>query len=171
MLAEAMSLAGASFAEIQRIGVTVGPGSFTGLRVGLAFAKGLAIALGVPCVGVSSLQALAASVPDAEVLAAIDAKRGQLYLQLFSSGAPESPAEAVLLEQAAAWVRGRRRPGRLVAVGSGAPLIQPLLGEGPGRPIAAPDPLAVARLAGAAPEPSGPPRPLYLRAPDARLPA
>ena len=54
--------AGVAFADLDRIGVTVGPGSFTGLRVGLAFAKGLATALSIPCVGVTTLEAMAYGV-------------------------------------------------------------------------------------------------------------
>jgi tRNA threonylcarbamoyladenosine biosynthesis protein TsaB len=169
LVAEALAASGADLAAVGRIGVTVGPGSFTGLRVGLAFAKGLAIARGVPCVGVTTLEALAASVEGDEVLAAIDARRGQVYLQLFASGAPSGDPEAVLLADAGGWLERRgARPG-LTIVGSGAPLLDSLAGRTV--ELAAPDPLAIARLAMGAPEPGGMPAPLYLRAPDARLPA
>src|SRR5579872_7102287 len=65
MVREAMEAAGLPFSSLDRVGVTVGPGSFTGLRVGLAFAKGLGLALAKPCVGVGTLEALAASAPGA----------------------------------------------------------------------------------------------------------
>src|SRR5262249_58733765 len=63
MAQAAMAEAGLAFDRLARIGATVGPGSFTGLRVGVAFAKGLASALSVPAVGVGSLEALAAAAP------------------------------------------------------------------------------------------------------------
>ena len=169
MVAEAMTQADAAFPELGGIGVTIGPGSFTGLRVGLAFAKGLAIALGVPCVGVGVLEALAAST-DARgrVLAAIDAKRDQAYLQMFENGAASSEAEAVLLAEVPAWLERRGGPQGLSVIGSAAPLV---LGAARAIAVAAPAPVAIARLAARAPTPSAPPRPIYLRAPDARLPA
>jgi tRNA threonylcarbamoyladenosine biosynthesis protein TsaB len=169
LVAEALAASGADLGAVGRIGVTTGPGSFTGLRVGLAFAKGLAIARGVPCVGVTTLQALAASVEGEEVLAAIDAKRDQVYLQLFASGAPAGDPEAVALADTGAWLE-RRGAGRgLTVVGSGAPLLAGLTGRSV--ELAAPDPVAIARLAMSAPDPAVMPAPLYLRAPDARLPA
>ena len=63
MVNEVMGQSGLRFEDLDRIGVTVGPGSFTGLRVGVAFAKGLAAALGKPCVGVETLEALVAEEP------------------------------------------------------------------------------------------------------------
>ena len=169
MVAEAMTEAGVPFAELDRIGVTVGPGSFTGLRVGLAFAKGLAIALGVPCVGVGVLEALAASTAErGRVLAAIDAKRDQAYLQMFDGAVVTGEAEAVLLTEVPAWLARRGGPEGLTVVGSGATLIA---GAAKAIPMAAPDAVAIARLAAWAPKPDAPPRPIYLRAPDARLPA
>ena len=172
MLAEAMAEAGARFSELDRIGVTVGPGSFTGLRVGLAFAKGLAIARGIPCLGVGVLEALAASAGErGRVLAAIDAKRAQAYLQLFEDGRALSDAEAVLLEDARAWIERHGGFDGLAIVGSGASLLADIAPGARSLPLAAPDPLAIARLALAAEPSAAPPRPIYLRAPDARLPA
>ena len=63
LVQEAMAEAGLGFDKLDRIGVTVGPGSFTGLRVGLAFAKGLASALSIPAVGIGALEALADTEP------------------------------------------------------------------------------------------------------------
>jgi tRNA threonylcarbamoyladenosine biosynthesis protein TsaB len=164
MVREAMAAAGIEFAALDRIGVTVGPGSFTGLRVGLAFAKGLALALDIPCVGIGSLQALAVSIAcQGHTAAAIDAKRGQVYLQLFEDGAPVGGPEALELADAAGRMGG---VGRLV--GSGAPLLAPFTAGAEVVEEVAADPVAVARLAAQARE-LLPPRPIYLRAPDARL--
>ena len=172
MLAEAMAAAGAGFGDLDRIGVTVGPGSFTGLRVGLAFAKGLAIARGIKCVGIGVLDALAASAAEGgRVLAAIDAKRAQAYLQLFENGRAVCEAEAVLLEDAASWIARRGAPAGLAIVGSAAPLLAEVAPGARLLPMDAPDPLAIARLAAASDPALALPRPIYLRAPDARLPA
>jgi tRNA threonylcarbamoyladenosine biosynthesis protein TsaB len=70
--------AGARTGDIQGLAVGTGPGSFTGLRVGLATARGLALALGVPMAGVSTLDALAAGAPGA--LPVIDARRGEVFV-------------------------------------------------------------------------------------------
>lgn len=167
MAQAAMADAGLAFDRLERIGATVGPGSFTGLRVGVAFAKGLASALSIPAVGVGSLEALAAEAPGL-VAAAIDARRDQLYLQVFEDGvalmAPDVLAVGVAAARLAELAMGRK----LTLVGSGAPL---LADGAPGARIIMPegcDARHVARLAAArAPTPI---RPLYLRAPDAKLP-
>jgi tRNA threonylcarbamoyladenosine biosynthesis protein TsaB len=171
MVAEAMADAGLAFAGLQRIAVTVGPGSFTGLRVGLAFGKAAALALGVPCVGVGVLEALAASVgPSGFVAACVDARRGQFYLQAFSDGRPIMAPDALEPEVAAARL-AELWPGRPgVIVGSGAAMMAPILAEVSISDRLAPDPVAVARLGASARPPFAPPRPLYLRAPDAKLP-
>lgn len=164
LVAEVMQAAGTSFDQLDRIGVTVGPGSFTGLRVGLAFAKGLSAALGVPAVGVGSLEALAHGHAG-RVLAVLDAKRGQVYLQGFADGAAVTAPDALPLETAAARL-AELEPDLLI--GTGAALLAPMR---PGaRVIAADqtDPAAVAAIAAA--RAPAPPRPLYLRAPDAKLP-
>lgn len=166
------------FDALDRIGVTVGPGSFTGLRVGLAFAQGLGAALDRPVVGISTLAALAASVDDAggPIAALVDARRGQVYARLFEDGSALGPDEALMLDVAAARVAAlsetTRRPMRLV--GSGAPVLCdafPDLAVGAVDPRVAPSPEALARLARAADPAACPPRPLYLRAPDATPPS
>jgi tRNA threonylcarbamoyladenosine biosynthesis protein TsaB len=158
--------AGIAFSEVDRIGVARGPGSFTGLRVGLAFAKGLGFALGRPVVGIGTLQALAAGAQGVAA-AVIDARRDQIYVQAFRDGESLTPPEALAVEDAAAWL-APLRPARLV--GPGAALLAAAFPEAE---VAASsvDPVALAGLVAAAPEPSAPPEPLYLRAPDAKLPA
>ena len=170
MAAEAMTRAGLAFAKLDRIAVTVGPGSFTGLRVGLAFAKGLALALGVPCVGVGVLEAMALGVaPNGFVAAAIDAKRGQIYLQVFVDGHSAMAPDALAPESAAARLAELWTGGPATLIGSGAALLDGVLPGARQIPAAAPDPLTVARLGLAARAPVPPPRPLYLRAPDAKM--
>lgn len=161
--------AGVDFKNLFEIAVVVGPGSFTGLRVGLAFAKGLGQALSIPVIGVGALEALAAGVvADGVVFAAIDAKRGQVYIQAFEAGEPLMAPDALLVETAAARLPELAAGRTVTLVGSGAGLLAEVA---PGATVIAadyPDPVAVARLA-AGRQPT-PPRPLYLRAPDARLP-
>ena len=87
MLREVAAEGSTTLAAIDRFAVTVGPGSFTGIRIGLATARGLALARKRPLIGLSTLEVLAAGVPAGEregpVLAALDAGRGRLYAQLF----------------------------------------------------------------------------------------
>ena len=162
-----MADAGLAFDRLQRIGATVGPGSFTGLRVGVAFAKGLGSALSIPAVGVGSLEALAAEAPGL-VAAAIDARRDQLYLQDFEDGEPLMAPDVLPIAAAAARLAELGMGRALTLVGSGAPL---LADTAPGAAVLVPegcDARHVARLAAA--RPVTPIRPLYLRAPDAKLP-
>ena len=93
MIEAVMAKAGASYAALDRVAVTVGPGSFTGVRVGLAAARGLGLAAHKPVIGVMTTEVLAAAVAEAErkdgvhILAAIDTKRGDLYVQQFDERA------------------------------------------------------------------------------------
>ena len=168
MAQQVMAEAGLSFDKIDRIAVTVGPGSFTGLRVGIAFAKGLALALDLPAVGIGTLEALAAE-GDGLVFPAIDARRGQLYLQAFEDGRALMAPGALTAAAAAARLAELSQGRPFTLVGSGGALLadfaanaKTILAEGA-------DARQVARLA-AAREPA-PLKPLYLRAPDAKLPA
>ncbi len=172
MMAQAtMAQAGTAFSALDRIGVTTGPGSFTGLRVGLAFAKGLGVALDRPVVGIGVLEVLAHDAGDGFVAAVIDARRDQVYLQAFEGDralmAPDVlPVETAAGRLAELW---SGRPATLV--GPGAGLLAGVLPQATTIERAAPDPAVVALLASRAQPPFPPPRPLYLRAPDARLAA
>jgi tRNA threonylcarbamoyladenosine biosynthesis protein TsaB len=168
MAREVMADAGLAFDRLDRIAVTVGPGSFTGLRVGVAFAKGLALALDKPAVGIGTLEALAAEA-EGLVFAAIDARRGQLYLQGFEDGRALMAPDALAAETAAARVAELSNGRPFILVGSGAPLLADLAREAKIVEAEGCDARRVARLA--ATRAPGPLKPLYLRAPDAKLPA
>jgi tRNA threonylcarbamoyladenosine biosynthesis protein TsaB len=167
MVAAVMAEAGLAFDALEAIGVTVGPGSFTGLRVGLAFAQGLGAALNLPVTGLLTLDALAASLPPGSgtVAAVIDARRGQVYARLFDEDAPVDEAQALAVEAFARRLDGIDGGGRLVGTGAG-------LFTAPGwaaHPLDGPTPEALIRLTRTGREDGGAaaPRPLYLRAPDA----
>jgi tRNA threonylcarbamoyladenosine biosynthesis protein TsaB len=153
---DVLARAGRQSSDIAQIVVGCGPGSFTGLRIGIATARGLALGLGVPCSGVSTLRALGAGAPGAVAL--IDARRGELFA-LDADG-----REAV--EQPGA-VAARIEPGAL-CVGDGAVRYRALL-EAAGAVVPADDdarhapaPAALAALAAGAPA-----EPVYVRRPDA----
>lgn len=167
MAQAAMAQVGASFDALSRVAVTIGPGSFTGLRVGLAFAKGLGAALSIPVVGISVLEALAAQEPGL-VFAVLDARRDQVYLQGFEDGQALMAPDVLPVGVAAARLLELSRGRSMTLVGSGGPLLADAAPAARLVPAEGCDAAVVARLA-AAREPR-PPRPLYLRAPDAKLP-
>jgi len=158
--------AGVALSAVDRIAVTIGPGSFTGIRVGVAAARGFALSLGVPAVGVTTLAVMAEAqrlkTPGRNVLTAMDAKRNEIYLQTFDAdGEPLDEARAVAVEEAqaiAATFEGE-------IAGSATPLLKPgTTGDHANHfPIS-----IVARLGAAADPSSGKPKPLYLRGPDAK---
>ncbi|WP_075216443.1 tRNA (adenosine(37)-N6)-threonylcarbamoyltransferase complex dimerization subunit type 1 TsaB [Mongoliimonas terrestris] len=165
--------AGVPLAAIDRIAVTVGPGSFTGIRIAIAAARGLGLALDRPVVGVGSLRALAASLPErptGPVLAAIDARRGELYAALF---APDGTELHAPFAADAATVLARLGDAATVMVGSGAPLLAHQAAiDGRQRPqsvtLAGPDPRRVAAIGAALDPAEDTPVPAYLRPPDAK---
>lgn len=161
-------------AELDRVAVTVGPGSFTGLRVGVSAARGLALAAAKPAVGVTTLSAFAAPHMAEDdrtpILAAIDARNNSVFLQLFGPGRRTliSPRLMAIDDAVRAAISG---PARLVgsaadSIAAAWPASEPLpLVD----PQAAPSIEWVARLGAAAPaDGTALPKPLYLRAPDAQ---
>jgi tRNA threonylcarbamoyladenosine biosynthesis protein TsaB len=171
LVAEVLAEAGAEPASLDRIGVVTGPGSFTGLRVGLAFAKGLGLALARPVVGIGTLEALGAGAKGRRVASVIDAKRGQVYLQAFCDNAPAMQAAILDIEDAIRVLIKLDPGGPDTLTGPDASLLAQAFPNASlyARQIA--DPALVARLAAARSPADAPPQPLYLRAPDARLPA
>ena len=174
MQADLLAGAGWGWRQLDLVCATRGPGSFTGLRIGLAAARGLALACEVPVLGLGTLEALAAGVedaPDAARLALIDARRGQLYAQAFAADGAALAPPAVLAPAEVASILPSA-PVRLV--GSGASLALPyldgfdvVLANAPAWPEAARFGHLARARAGEARE-DAPPEPLYLRAPDAR---
>jgi tRNA threonylcarbamoyl adenosine modification protein YeaZ len=169
-----MDLAEAAFADLDRIAVTTGPGSFTGLRVGIAAARGIALASGKPAIGLSTLSGFAAhhiaEDDSTNVVAAIDARHDHVYLQIFGTGGRTvvAPRIAPIREAVRAATTA---PARVV--GSGADLIVAAWPKSAPAPLlveqrTAPDIAWIARLGAAAADGYGPPKPLYLRAPDAQ---
>ena len=173
LIARVMDAARCEFADLDRIAVTVGPGSFTGLRVGISAARGIALAAGKPAVGLSTLSALAAphvaARADHMIIAAIDARNEQVYFQVFAPNG--TTLVAPRLDRVRAAVRAVP-VGPTVITGSGAALVAAHWPSGSPTPRvevnAAPDIGWVARLGAAAQDEGSAPKPLYLRRPDAR---
>lgn len=173
LIARVLDRARTDIDSLDRIAVTTGPGSFTGLRVGISAARGIALAAGKPAIGLTALAAYAAPFIAADdslpVVVVIDARHDHVYLQVFgpggrtivapriaplrealrisSTGAPRITGNAAG-KLAALWPAGERAPTRVEQRG-------------------APDITWVARLGAAATDLRTPPKPLYLRAPDA----
>jgi tRNA threonylcarbamoyl adenosine modification protein YeaZ len=164
---------GGGFAALGRVAVTVGPGSFTGLRVGIAAARAIGIACEIPVVGVSTLAALAASLiveqGDEIIGTAIDARHGNVYIAAFARDGKAVIAPRIATAREAARALGS---GPVRLAGSGAALVAREAGNAggvePAGETLAPDIVFVARLGLLADPLLAPPRPLYLKAPDAR---
>jgi tRNA threonylcarbamoyladenosine biosynthesis protein TsaB len=174
LIARVLERARLTFSEIDRIAVTTGPGSFTGLRVGISAARGIALATGKPAVGLSTLAAYAAPFIAADdtlpVVAVIDARHDHVYLQVFGPGGRTLVAPRIVPLREALRVAATGAP-RLI--GTAANMLAAAWPKGERAPSAVeqrgfPDIDWVARLGAAAAETGSPPKPLYLRAPDAQ---
>jgi tRNA threonylcarbamoyladenosine biosynthesis protein TsaB len=173
MVDAALSAAKAEYADLDRIAATTGPGSFTGVRVGVAFARGLALALDIPAIGVGSLDALAfplARSGEGTIAAVLDAKRGEVYALVIdiASGAALVEAEALRIEDLVLRLSHARRP--ITLTGAGARFVLSVLGEcdaAVASEAEAPGIADVVALAFDATE-CGPPLPRYARAADAK---
>lgn len=147
-LAGFLSANATSYKDLTRIGVTTGPGSFTGLRIGISAARGLALALDIPVIGVPNLLALSLCGPKNPHAVVVDARRGEAYVQEFSApGQPKTRPRLMPLHQAEEFS----------STDNFSLLKDPLLDIG-----------RVARFALAASEADFPPIPSYVRAPDAK---
>jgi tRNA threonylcarbamoyladenosine biosynthesis protein TsaB len=176
-IAEVMDRAGLEFAALDRIAVTVGPGGFTAVRVGVSAARALALATGKPVVATTSLAVMAHRAEEMlgeplggrAIMVAVDAGRGGHYVQSFIAGAIET-GEPLLLttDEAPRGIGGR---GTII-VGTGAPAIAAAARDAGGDaesrfPDLQPHARNLAVIA-AGLAPLAPVRPLYLRPPDAR---
>lgn len=174
LIAELLAAAGWSRTSLERLGVAVGPGSFTGLRIGIACAQGLAIGLEVPLVGVTSLRAMARAVPDAVAgvrCAVLDARRGEVFVAAHESGPGAREvlsARALPIESARATLEAELGQP-LIWVGSGLSL----LGLAPSHQSPTsnePHASAVGLLAEELEPSVHPPLPVYIRDAGATLP-
>jgi tRNA threonylcarbamoyladenosine biosynthesis protein TsaB len=175
LIQRVMNAAQIDFADLERIAVTIGPGSFTGMRVGIAAARGIGLAAGKPVVGLTTLSAYAAPfIAESEtlpVVSAIDARHANVYLQVYGPMgrvlvAPRiaSLHEAVLRASAAGAPRLAGTAAELLADAWPADERPPSAVDA----RRAPEIAWVARLGAIAQESDMPPKPLYLRAPDAQ---
>jgi tRNA threonylcarbamoyl adenosine modification protein YeaZ len=163
-VAEVLAEAGRSLAQVDALVVGIGPGPFTGLRVGIATAAALGQAADVPVHGVCGLDAIAALVPgDGPLVVATDARRKELYWAGYSGGHRTSEPAVDKPDEIVACVRDG------MIAGSGAELYPAVFAEFTVAPQRFPEPLG---LAGAADltAPPGELVPLYLRRPDAKVP-
>jgi tRNA threonylcarbamoyladenosine biosynthesis protein TsaB len=166
MIKEVMDEAGLAFADLARLAVTLGPGSFTGVRTGIAMARGLALALDLPIAGIDTLSAIAANAPGGRtpLVVAADARRGEVYFAM--AGSPEGPLVLPLAEAV-----HRLPQGESFVLGTGAEALVAAAPPGRLARLAAgdlPDAARFAPLCAVLPPSEGPPEPLYLRPPDAR---
>jgi tRNA threonylcarbamoyladenosine biosynthesis protein TsaB len=175
MVDEALREAGIGFADLDRLGVTTGPGTFTGQRVGLAFMRGLRLALGKPLVGVTTLEAMAAAAAaeaGASRIAVLhEAKRGEVYAALFVEGVAAIPVQVAAFEDFMEKLAGQTPALAGTAAAAASDWLRARGQTAVLTEIRQPDALWVARLAARFSGPADSARPLYLRSPDARLAA
>lgn len=167
MVARVMDAAGATFSAVGMIAVTAGPGTFTGVRIGLAMARGLGMALAKPVAGVDTLSAIAANAPGgAPLLVVAEARNAEVYTALFDKDRRNDPAPAIVACNNAArhcppgtWVIGTAADAVIAASGR-SDLRRGTWGDVPVAALFAPATFAIM--------PAALPSPIYLRDPDAR---
>ncbi|HEX2114095.1 MAG TPA: tRNA (adenosine(37)-N6)-threonylcarbamoyltransferase complex dimerization subunit type 1 TsaB [Alphaproteobacteria bacterium] len=179
MLDRVLAEAAIGLQDVDRLGVTVGPGHFTGLRAGLAVARGLVLATGLPAVAITTLEAVAAATdPTARrnraVVVAIDSKRAEPYLQIFDEAL--SPLSAPVAGEIDDFVASHRLPSGILVAGDAGPRLAAALRRAGhdlelARSDPQPDAAVVAALAATRAPVDGPLRPFYLHPPAVKLPA
>lgn len=176
-----MRQAAVTFDALDRVGVTTGPGTFTGQRVGIAFARALGLALKKPVIGVTTLdammqEALNQSPGSSWAVACADAKRGEIYFAARTAKQQTLvPPELISLQSVGERVRALAIESgqHILLAGTAAPMVAPLLQEAGLKSVDSlvrqPDAVFVAALTALAAA-GPPPKPLYLRPPDAKRP-
>ncbi|MEX0300209.1 MAG: tRNA (adenosine(37)-N6)-threonylcarbamoyltransferase complex dimerization subunit type 1 TsaB [Kordiimonas sp.] len=168
MIEELFAEAGQAYADLTRVAVVTGPGTFTGLRIGLSVARGLALSLNIPCVGLMSFPVIAAGVKaDKEQLVHVVTKGrgGQVFYQAYigeQSGLPLGLGVPVNVDVEEVDEAIAAKPG--LVCGSGVALLQNF--EGPSEGVAV-DPVVLAKMARNVDPQNHPPEPTYLRQADA----
>jgi tRNA threonylcarbamoyladenosine biosynthesis protein TsaB len=173
MIQQILREAGVGFGDLKGVAVTTGPGSFTGLRIGLAAAHGIALAQTIPAVGISSFRAFREAAPNnhRDYYVIIESRRAELYWQVFDDySGPISDPTYNTAEEIAEMARDKEK--EILILGDGCAHLRHLLpnyqflDQSPG-----PSPLVVAQL-GATDiiysPPSGLPQPVYIRPADAK---
>ena len=169
MVQETMGLAGVAFKDLARIAVTTGPGTFTGVRIGLAMARGLGVALSIPITGINSSAAIAynETAGDLPIVVAVDARANEIYFASYDASGRELVAP-VIVALTEAHKLMPRHPVRIL--GTAADLLldkndtQHVRSDAGDLPIAA----NFVKRAASIPTSNVPPEPLYLRPPDVK---
>lgn len=161
MIEQALAASGIAYKDLSAVACTIGPGSFTGIRVGLAAARGIALAAGIKGMGFSTLEVLAfgADAINQPILALLSAGKGEHYYQGFAAGVHPKPLfvpKVGTLDEAV-----QSMPAPFITVGNAT-----LLGV-EATPITFPRADALAGLAAKWPDPAAALNPFYIRAPDA----
>lgn len=164
MLDEMLASAAVNWQDLAAIGVGVGPGNFTGIRIAVASARGLSMSLGVPAIGVSAFEALSFGIPDRPLLSVVDGRRDNLHIQLSDRNGEVDSPETLSIDALSDRFSGQS----LLVVGHRAEDIAQHIGPtasvGALLPVAQAIALTAGKRLGA---PVGFPKPLYVRAADA----
>jgi len=170
MVQETVGLAGVAFKDLARIVVTTGPGTFTGVRIGLAMARGLGVALTIPMTGINSLAAIACNETsgDLPIVVAADARADEIYFASYDAVGHELTAPAIVpLAEAHRFMPAH--PARVLGTAADL-LLRKMNGQKHVRSEAGDLPVAenFVKLAASFPTSQVPPEPLYLRPPDVK---
>jgi len=169
MIQSSLARAGLTYADLDRIAVTRGPGSFTGLRIGLACARGLGLAADKPVIGIDRFAIHHTQHQDKarDLLVVLDSRRDELYTRFYPAGAVEAAPSALTPEEIATFLASREYP--VLIAGDAAARLEGVTAPSNVVPLTESEAVTCARLAAALADPMASaylPRPLYLRAPD-----